>query len=733
MLRIAALILALLSVAPQASAQQFYANLAGTATGGIATSDGAGNTVITFIASGTLNLTTAVTAKALVCAAGGGGAGGGGAGGKCVIGFINIPAGSTAITVGIGGVGGIAFAGSQPGVDGTGSSIGSLLTATGGGGAVGSSQTSVTNGGGCGPGFSVTCVASAGTQPFAGGSVTAVLSPYAGAGGGGAGGPGGSTAGGATAGAGGIGIFSSITGTSTGYGGGGGGGVGGNGTGGSATSGGGVGRFNTQIGISAVENSAGGGGGTGFNGGATLKGGSGSNGIVIISCPAVSCGAAPTVTPYTGQVATRSYMLARKIASTTGWNSRTAHYVRIGRGNSLTSIKVDIANWYIVANAGEQCPGGTKTINNLFVEYPAGTRTQITFSGSNSVVIADCAEVVSDAITPSVSIPDGALIWFDMYQIPSVAVLMGDANSRPVNLTLGEATNNANTDQTSGTITNTAGFNTITPQAIIGLTSVPSIGTIASSRMVGDGDTVLDTNGDTGYTRLFGRYFAYIDTGLAGDTIGAVFGSGGAKRRALIAANTSHEWLDPGLNDAAANMTPVVTVEGWLASLATGWSGGLTKVIINNEAAYTGCGAVPAYSSVTTYFTGDWVVSGGVDYQSLIDNNLNNTPGSSPGDWQSGSVSACSGWNQTAGQVTQPAVEGFRVSLNTWINSLTGYNQIVDANSFEGTGHNFQYWNTLDGTQPGPAETPDGVHENTAILNLDVGKPIFNPNLITLP
>lgn len=721
--------LSLLALAP-ASAQQFYALQAGACTGGIPSSDGFGNTIITFRASGTLKCTIPVTAFAIVAAGGGGGASGGGAG-NAVFGTISIPSGPTAITVGIGGTGGNGQNSVVLANRGTDSSIGALLSAPGGDGGVGPNNATVTNGGGCGSGNISTCVASAGTQPFTGGSVTAILTQYGAGGGGGARGPGASTAGGSIGGAGGAGFIT--TAGSIGYGGGGGGGVGGTGTGGLGKNGGGNGRTNTSIGIPASPASGGGGGGTGFNN-VQARGGSGSNGVVIISCPTISCGPPlGAVTPYLGQVMTHTYVQSRIVASTTGWNSRTPHFAR----DNITSLQIKIGNWYTSPRVVspptptmELGSGGTWTVT-ASIEYPEGTLTPVKFGGSSSVVIADLGDILSDAV--SVNIPNGALAWVRLYIVPSTAILMS-ATARVTNTALGEATNNSNVDQTtSGTVTNTGGLTPITPIAIVAMTSQPSIGTLGSSRMVGDQDTTFDTNGDTGYTRLFGRYFAYIDTSLGGDTVIDFSGAFGTKRRALVTTYTTHLWLDPGLNDPLVGNS-LASVETALLGLAAAWPYGPTKVIFSNEGAFTLCGAIQNYNSATTYFTGDWVQTGGVGYQSLIDNNLNNAPASSPVDWQSGPTTACSGWNQIAGQVpVSLSVEAFRVGLNSWEGTLIGYNQVVDANSFFGTGHNFQYWNTLDRMYPGISETPDGTHEKTAALLTAVPATIFNANAVTLP
>jgi hypothetical protein len=272
-------------------------------------SDGV-NTAVPRTFSITSQPASPATFDALVIAGGGAGGGGyygggGGAGGVRQLSSISKTSNQILITVGSGGNGG-PFG--QRGASGQNSSFafvsGLSYSATGGGGGAGTQG----NGGG---GFSATTGGSGGggslytdymtgasgnaggyspVEGYAGGTGSGYQSNTnsngGGAGGGGAGGAGESVVGAANrAGQGGIGIYSSITGSSVGYGGGGGGGVwtGAQESGAGAAYGGGRGAVDTNSAGSNAVNGTGGGGGAAS--GPSASGGSGGSGVVIIAYP----------------------------------------------------------------------------------------------------------------------------------------------------------------------------------------------------------------------------------------------------------------------------------------------------------------------------------------------------------------------------------------------------------------------------------------------------------------
>ena len=242
--------------------------------GGIVTTSGS-NVIHTFTTSGTLSPLSTLSASYLIVAGGAGGGGGysgggGGAGGMLTGAGVVIDTSSTyLVTVGAGGAGGAGVADyGGVGVNGGNSKFGIVsTTAIGGGGGGGWDLGTPSSGGSGGGGAYVANTGGAGTsgQGNRGGN-SGNNSPYQGAGGGGAGAAGGDQTGSATQG--GIGLTSSISGTSTYYAGGGSGG-------GIASAASGGGGYNGGAG---TANTGGGGGGSNAN-----NGGAGGSGVVIIS------------------------------------------------------------------------------------------------------------------------------------------------------------------------------------------------------------------------------------------------------------------------------------------------------------------------------------------------------------------------------------------------------------------------------------------------------------------
>ena len=266
------------------------------------------NPVVPRTFSITSRIASPTTFDALIVAGGGEGGGGyygggGGAGGVRQLSAISLTSNQATISVGLGGTGNAFGSG---GNNGQNSSIailnGTTYTATGGGGGAGTpgnnsgNQASSGGSGGGGSlyathvnGASGNAGASSPVEGYSGGSGSGypgqTTSTGGGGGGGGAGGVGESVPGAAgKAGQGGIGITSTITGSSVNYGGGGGGGVwtGSQESGAGAAYGGGRGAVDTNsAGLAGTANTGGGGGGSA----AVHSGGDGGSGVVIIAYP----------------------------------------------------------------------------------------------------------------------------------------------------------------------------------------------------------------------------------------------------------------------------------------------------------------------------------------------------------------------------------------------------------------------------------------------------------------
>jgi hypothetical protein len=218
-------------------------------------------------------------------------AGGGGAGGL-LSGSTTLFA-NTIYSVVVGAGGASVGAGSTSEITGNDGSSSSFLTFVALGGGGGGSPVAIGRSGGCGGGGGSESGYAGGSgtngQGYAGGN--GYSGGTAAGGGGGAGAVGQTPSGQSTSGAGGIGVASSITGTSTYYAGGGGGG----GTtpdnaapapGAGGSGGGGRGGYEYQSGVSGTANTGGGGGASGGGAGTTpVASGSGGSGVVILSVP----------------------------------------------------------------------------------------------------------------------------------------------------------------------------------------------------------------------------------------------------------------------------------------------------------------------------------------------------------------------------------------------------------------------------------------------------------------
>ena len=270
------------------------------------------------------NSNSITTIESMIMSGGGGGGGritygaftssGGGGAGGVLTSYATLAPGTYTVTVGTGGAGGT-IGGS--GGDGnsssiTGAKISPISTYGGGGGgspnqSIGGEGRPGGSGGGVGPANSYNSGTPAGKGVYPGSSYVSATrqgydgggegpNSYGGGGGGGAGGagqpnPGSSGAATINGGQGGVGILSTITGTSTYYGGGGGGGaVTGYGGNGGQGGGGRGGDANSVNGYAGTTNTGGGGGGSLSNG----LGGAGGSGIVVIRYPDTSAAATST-------------------------------------------------------------------------------------------------------------------------------------------------------------------------------------------------------------------------------------------------------------------------------------------------------------------------------------------------------------------------------------------------------------------------------------------------------
>lgn len=242
---------------------------------------------------------------------------------------------------------------------------------------------------------------------------------------------------------------------------------------------------------------------------------------------------------YLGQVATGCGICTANSTTNKWANSRTPHMFR----EDQTSFQIVLPAWYW-ARTGTKVE--TSVIGSITytasIEYPAGTFTQVKFSGANSGVATGAANLVSDPI--NLAIPKDTRFWVRSYAVATHSIVFAQAtvstNWQTADAANGAAleygTTSAITDKTmGGTITPNLATNDapITlPLAIIAQTRKPSILIVSDSKDAGFGDT-FDANGFMGYmTKVLGLSYGFINAGSPGDTISEFLASG-AKRTAL--------------------------------------------------------------------------------------------------------------------------------------------------------------------------------------------------------
>jgi hypothetical protein len=278
----------------------------------------------------------------------------------------------------------------------------------------------------------------------------------------------------------------------------------------------------------------------------------------------------------------------------------------------------------------------------------------------------------------TVTIPKGSLFCVKEYQTNSTQVLTAQAGCPKINIALGDAVNNSNVDETATTSTDSGGNKMIPPLGVVAMSSLPAIVSLGSSRSCGAGDATVDATGDTGYARMFGANFAYMNGGVFGDSMGALSTSD-TKRMAFATTYGQIIWMDPGLNDLNSAKSALF-VETAIEKVVNQWPA-LAYVVINNEAAFTAT-----------------------------------------------SDSCATDANQTL-----ETWEAQRVLLNTWVNSRSGYNQIVKPDAFDGHSTNFSLFNNASVPGGGVAFSTDCVHELSAPLVAMVAANLFVPSAVHYP
>lgn len=369
---------------------------------------------------------------------------------------------------------------------------------------------------------------------------------------------------------------------------------------------------------------------------------------------------------YLGQVATRCQFNSALVTGVQQGMFREFHYAR-------DDISAMTLRWDDRYSGSELASGATTTIE-CAIEYPSGTYTRVTFSGTNQGVMASGGSIVSDPI--AVAIPNGAMFWLRTWKANTAGMLGADTN--PHVLTgFGEAT------QTGATVPNVVMGGAIssnatylsTPSAILAMTKKPSLLLVGDSRVVGLKDLpATSRTGDSGeFARALGGSFGYICCAMSGESAQGFWGQGAVRRS--LKQYTSHVICNYGINDLNSggfNLAQMQTVYG-------------------NIWATLGAPAFPVYQATLPPMT-----------------------------------TSTDSWATVANQTSLGAWEATRVATNNWIRTqgdikLAG---ILDITLALESSKDSGKW------MPGYVGPADGVHENATGAYAIVSSGAINPALI---
>jgi hypothetical protein len=251
--------------------------------------------------------------------------------------------------------------------------------------------------------------------------------------------------------------------------------------------------------------------------------------------------------PYLGQIATHSYVPSTLSAPNKQIMCRNRHVCR----SEVSVVQLIYANWY---GPLEAAVGADATITAA-IEYPAGTFTQVLFSGVAAGTIPNGSNLISDPVT--VSIPKGATFYSRSYYTNTAGIPYSGVGSNTSN---GEAATFAASgvvDQTmGGTVAVTSGAVGYGPVAILGQTTVPSFFLIGDSKGQGISDTPVAVGGTSAVgelARSFGDGFPHINAGISSSAAYSMVVAGQRVNRSALGLYCSHVLCQFGINDLSAS------------------------------------------------------------------------------------------------------------------------------------------------------------------------------------
>lgn len=264
------------------------------------------------------------------------------------------------------------------------------------------------------------------------------------------------------------------------------------------------------------------------------------------------------------QVATRCIL---SIAANSGLKqamTRSTHWTR----DRVARLKIAIPNFYMLS--GVETGAGAATSVTASIEYPAGTFTQVLFSGLATGSIADNGYLLSDFVT--VAIPQNTKFFVRIWRSNSVAITYTGSTYPTITGDGFVSSGTTTPDLTmSGSVTQ-ATSNLFTPCAIVAYTGKKAVAIMGDSKPAGNGETSgtsTDGYGDAGYAaRAIGPVAAYLNLASQSDDLNHFVTAGNRVNRTALAAYASDMVWDYGTNDLSGGRTSGQIAADYATSLA---------------------------------------------------------------------------------------------------------------------------------------------------------------------
>lgn len=266
-------------------------------------------------------------------------------------------------------------------------------------------------------------------------------------------------------------------------------------------------------------------------------------------------GSGGAAVPTNRQVTSRSYISNIINATLPTSMSRTTHFTQA----AVTALTISWDNGFVNNNTGiYTASGGTMSIT-ASVEYPAGTFTQVKFTGVATGTAASGLLLTADSCT--VTIPTNTQFWIrTWYSNPTVgAMYQADLGNIGIN---GEAFHYGGTvtDTTmSGSVPNDGSAAAFAPVSVVGLSTKNAYLCVGDSMLAGTGDLYSAQSAEVG---ILGRSLwgnrAYAIFGCPGMTA-ASFPAGATVQQA-VGGNFTAVVSEYGSNDLVFPYTAVQVI-----------------------------------------------------------------------------------------------------------------------------------------------------------------------------